>query len=186
VATIAVALAVLATAVTCVLVVRDRHVVEQAAADTRPSAAAATDVPSPPTRAASQTPDDAQAAAQFWFDALNTAIRTGHTDGFQAASDPSCEPCNAIRTSVSTVYNSGGTMRGGDYLVRGVSLENFFNLQRPTFNVVFDRSPRTALDAGGHDLSSAPGATFVHCQLVLTFTDDRWRVLTVLPPNLLS
>jgi hypothetical protein len=139
--------------------------------------------PQPPRAAASQSADGARIAGGFWFDALNYAVATGNTAALTATSDPACDACTALRNAITDAYRAGGSMRGGQYTVRSMSLDAFFDLQRATFRVVFDRGPRTTLDATGLSRTALAPATFAPCQIILGFADGQWHVLAVQSPD---
>jgi serine/threonine-protein kinase len=135
--------------------------------------------PQVPRSASSETADGAGITGRYWFDTLNYAVGTGNIGALQAASDPVCDACTAIEKAVSDAYRAGGSMRGGQYVVRSMNLDSFFNLQRASLRVVFDRSPRTTVDATGRERAALAEATFAPCQIVLNFAGGQWRVLAV-------
>jgi Protein kinase domain/Family of unknown function (DUF6318) len=128
----------------------------------------------PPTAA---TRAGAAAFVRYWFDALNYAAETGDPEPLQASSSPACKACGAAMAMIRTAYNNGGYLDGGQYELHSVVVNGSFTVQRPTFDVVFDRSARLAMTGNGRLVSVLPGATSARCQVLLERTADGWRVL---------
>jgi hypothetical protein len=139
--------------------------------------------PQLPAGAATETADGASVAGQYWFEALSYAVGTGNTAALRSTSDPACDACTAVENAIANAYRAGGSLRGGQYVVRSINLDSFFNLQRATFRVVFDRGPRATLDAAGRERASLAQATFAPCQIILGFAGGQWRVLAVQSPD---
>jgi serine/threonine protein kinase len=129
------------------------------------------------TEAAAHSASGAQAFVQFWFDALNYAVATGNTAPMQEASSPDCEACTAAIRSFTTGHEDGLSMLGGEYTLRSVHIDSFFDLDRPVLRVVYDRSARSTVDAGGRTQQTLPGVNFVSCQVILERHDGKWRVI---------
>jgi serine/threonine protein kinase len=142
-----------------------------------PSLASSAARPALADAATAQTGDGAIAFARYWFDTLNHAAASGDTSPLAAASSPNCRPCAAAVTSLGEVHANGRSTRGGTYTVRSVHMDSFFDLRRPTLRVVFDRTPRTTVDASGQQVAALPGTTFESCQIVLEREGTQWRVL---------
>jgi hypothetical protein len=136
----------------------------------------------PPGSAAPATREGATTFVYFWFETLDAAVRTGDTTILDAASSPSCQACRGAIQVIRDGYREGGTLRGGSYSVRVVNADDFFSVDRPEMRAVFDRSPRSAVDAGGQQHDVFPGGTFLTCQVVLERADGRWRVLEIFSP----
>jgi serine/threonine-protein kinase len=136
--------------------------------------------PGPPPAAGPATVEGATAFVRYWFDALTHAMSTGNTADLQAASSPDCQVCATNVRTVSDSYRDGASLRGGSYVVREAEADGFWNPDRPTLHVVFDRSPRSSVSGDGRLTGVLPGATFVPCQVVLVRAADRWLVREVL------
>lgn len=143
----------------------------------RPSGSSAGAEPRLPDMANEQSSDGAVAFATYWFDTLEYAGTTGDTRPLAAASSPACAECEAAIRSLRDAHPDGGTTRGGDYTVRSVHIDSFFDIRRPVLRVVYDRTPRTTIDADGQVVAVLPGVTFASCQLILEPDGARWRVL---------
>lgn len=161
----------------------DRSGQSSSPATTATVVAASLAPPQLPPGAATETADGARVVGQYWFDALSYAVDSGNTAALLSVSDPACDACTAIKNTIADTYGVGGSMRGGQYVVRTINLDSFFNLQRATFRVVFDRGPRTTFDATGRQRAMLPAATFAPCQVILGFANGRWQVLAVQSPD---
>lgn len=133
--------------------------------------------PSLPSGAAANTRDGGIEFVRFWFATLTHAQRTGDTVDLAKAASPDCGDCQKSITTIESTYEDGGSLRGGAYLVRNVSTNSLFSLDRPIYEATVDRSPRATVDRAGVERSSLPGLTVSNCILVLEWTDQRWRVL---------
>lgn len=186
---VAVAASALVVAIVAILVVRSvasgGGTPTGPGAATRPASqrgnATATDtrVTGPPPAAQPATVDGAAAFVNYWVDTLNRAAGTGDTALFEAASNPNCKACGAAAQVMRTGHTNGTTFRGGTYTVREVTTDSFFNLERPSLHLVFDRAPRSTIAADGRQVQVFPGGTFLSCQILLERVQDRWRVLDV-------
>jgi len=185
---VVVAAAALLVAVAAVVVVRglgnNRNPAPQAGlprSNGVQSTAAATDanVTGPPAAAVPATQDGAKAFVTYWFDSLNRALATGDVGLLQAASGPNCHTCaNAIQV-VKAGYADGGRLRGGLFTVREVTVDNFFDINKPRLGVIVDRAPRSSVAADGHQLQVFPGGTFITGFVLLERVQDHWRILDV-------
>jgi hypothetical protein len=54
------------------------------------------------------------------------------------------------------VYAVASSSANGDYTVRSVNPDSFVDIRRPTLRVMFDRSPRTTVDANGKEVDALP------------------------------
>jgi len=136
-------------------------------------------VPILPKDATAASADGAMAFARYWFTALGYATATGDTRPFDAASNPDCDICTDVSKAIHAGYQSGATMRGGEYTVREVTKNNFFNLQQPQVFVVFDRAPRLTVGSDEQQVNRLAGTTFATALLLLERSGDRWRVRAV-------
>ena len=186
---VAVAAGALAVAVVAVLMVRAVASGDGTQAGsgnaTRPASqrgnTTATDakVTGPPPAAQPATVDGAAVYVNYWVATLNRAVSSGDTTLLEAASSPNCKACAAVVQVMRAGYTGGTTFRGGTYTVREVTTDAFFNLERPSLNVVFDRAPRSSIAADGRQVQVFPGGTFLTCRVLLERVQDRWRVLDV-------
>jgi hypothetical protein len=133
--------------------------------------------PSMPTAAGERSRDGGEAFVRYWFDLLTYAQRSGDTADLAEATDEGCGDCGKALTTIREAYADGGSLRGGAYLVRRVSTNSLFTLERPIYEATVDRSPRATLDRSGVERGSLPGLTVANCVLVLQWAGDRWQVL---------
>jgi serine/threonine protein kinase, bacterial len=136
-------------------------------------------VPSLPAAATAASDGGAMAFARYWFAALGYATATGNTEPLTAASSPDCEICTDVSKAIHTGHQDGATMRGGEYTVREVTTNDFFNLQQPEVGVVFDRTPRQTIGKDGHEVNRLADATFATARLLLERSGGQWRVRAV-------
>ncbi len=134
--------------------------------------------PSLPAAANERSSAGATAFVTYWFQSLSHAVRTGDVAAVSAASSPGCDECQGAMTTVRESYENGGSLRGGDYLLRSQIVSGFPAGNQPTVDVVFDRSPRSTLDADGNIRGALPGASFVVCAVVLEWA-GRWRMRAI-------
>jgi hypothetical protein len=123
------------------------------------------------------------AATRFvfdWFGALNRAVSSGDTAQLDAMSAAGCSACARARQVVREAYRDGGTLRGGLYEVRSAKPDSFWGPSHRVVHVVFDRSPRVSVSAGGTERFRLASATFATCQLVLDWKPHGWQVREVL------
>src|SRR5262245_3492350 len=130
-----------------------------AGASARPGsnlATGTTDTPVPSSGGSPLAPVDAPPAvasattfAHDWFGALNTAVTTGDATRLTTMSSPGCQACQQAASVVTAAYASGGSFRGGTYVVRAVDVDNFFTADLASVHVVFDRTPRSAVSPSG-------------------------------------
>jgi serine/threonine protein kinase len=137
----------------------------------------------PPGSASPATAEGATTFVHFWFETLDVAVRTGDTSILEAASSPSCDACRDVIQVIRDGYREGGVLRGGSYSVRVVNADDFFSADRPAVRAVFDRSPRSAVDADGQQHDVFPGGTFLTCQVLLERANGHWRVLEIFSPG---
>jgi len=138
--------------------------------------------PKPPASAAPETLDGAIAFVTHWFEALTYAVVSGDTVPLDTASSPQCRACADAARAIRDGYREGASLRGGGYAVRTVTADDFWTVERPALRVVFDRSPRSAVDADGHLRDVFDGGSFLTCQVLLERSDGRWRLLELLSP----
>jgi hypothetical protein len=140
-------------------------------------------LPRRPDGATMETARGAQVAGQYWFDVLNFAVGAVSSGQLRAISGPSCDACTAIENTITDAYRGGGSMRGGQYVVRSRNLDSFFILQGAIVWVVFDRSPRTMVDAEGSVSAALSQATFAPCRIIPGFAGGQWWVVAVQSPD---
>lgn len=146
-----------------------------------PSAASQTGASAPalPEAARAHTRDGGIEFVKYWFAALTYAARTGDTATLAEATSPDCENCQATMSTIRSAYDAGGRTLGGEYLVRGVTTDSFFTLAHPVFGTNIDRTAQVTVDRNGTERNVAPTLSFASCQIILEWTDNRWRVLEV-------
>jgi hypothetical protein len=138
--------------------------------------------PVPPASASPETTAGAMAFASYWFDALSYAVATGDTATLDAASSPQCKVCLDASELVHKVYRDGATFNGGVYAVRRLQVDDFQPVSHPAVRIVFDRSPRSIVEANGGQGDVLPGGGFLTCTLLLERVDGHWTVLDVQSP----
>jgi hypothetical protein len=159
------------------------------AADPTNVAAASPSVLPPPTLSAA-TRERSQRGAQdfvnYWIAAVNYAVQTGDINPLEAASDPQCGQCQAVISGVRDSYSDGGYTQGGVYRLRSAVADVLALDEQPTISVTFDRSPQSLMAPDGQVRGSAPALTFQRCQLIMEWSDNRWKVRTVLGASLVG
>jgi hypothetical protein len=133
--------------------------------------------PSLPTAAGERSRDGGEAFIRYWFDLLTYAQRSGDTADLSEATNERCGDCGTALATIRDAYAEGGSLRGGAYLVRRISTNSLFALDRPIYEATIDRSPRATIDRSGVERASLPGLTVANCVVVLEWSDTRWQVL---------
>jgi hypothetical protein len=145
----------------------------------RPPSLTASSSPTLPAAGTQRTGAGATAFVAFWFETLTYAVRTGDTAGLAAVSNPRCDECQGAITTIRKSYASDGSLRGGAYVVRSLIPSGLPAGAQPAVDVVFDRSPRSAVSAGGDVRADLPGTSFATCRVVLEWASGRWRMLSI-------
>jgi serine/threonine protein kinase, bacterial len=151
--------------------------------DVGPPATLRTTPPQAPASAAPASAEGGSAFIRHWFEALSYAVGTGDTSALDASSSPSCRACADVIAFVRNAFSNGGSLRGGGYTLRNVTTDDFWSLENPRFGIVFDRSARSTVAAGGGQGDVLEGATFLAGQILLEREGERWRVLDVQTPT---
>jgi hypothetical protein len=131
------------------------------------------------TDATAHTQNGGTEFVRYWFAVLSYAEQTGDTTDLARTSNSDCADCQGALKAIRTAYGNGGSLRGGSYLVRRVTTNGLFTLERPIYETTVDRTPRVTLDGSGAEKASQSGLSFTACSLILEWATDRWRVLTV-------
>jgi Protein kinase domain/Family of unknown function (DUF6318) len=134
-------------------------------------------VPTLATRATVHNRDGGAEFVRYWYSALTYAQETGDTRDLVRATSPGCEACQAAITTIKQVYADDGKLKGGAYLVRRVSTNNIWTLDKPIYEATFDRGPRLRVDRSGNEKPDLSRTNFGICMMVLEWAADRWRVL---------
>jgi hypothetical protein len=71
-----------------------------------------------PDAAKQASEDGARAFITYYWDLINYAQVTGNVKALKAASGPNCEGCDAGIDAVEQLYQTGGHIEGGDYVVQ--------------------------------------------------------------------
>ena len=148
--------------------------------DTAPGGAASVPgsaAPTLPTAATAHTFDGGGEFVRYWFAALTYAQQTGDTADLAKATSADCEACQTALRTITSAYRDGRSLRGGAYLVRRISTNALWTLDRPIYEATFDRSPRLTVDRSGQERADLSRLTIAVCVLVLEWNGDRWRVL---------
>jgi hypothetical protein len=119
----------------------------------------------------------AEAAAQYWFDALSYAQQSGDLRPVQGASTKDCKACADIIDSIRATFAGGGSVFGGGYTVREMTSEEYSAVV-PLLNVVFDREALSIVGTGGATMQSVPALSFQTARVRLLYS-KRWRVAEV-------
>jgi hypothetical protein len=132
-------------------------------------------LPQPP---AGKTTKGATDFVNYWFEVLSYATATGDTAPLVRASSQHCQSCTAAAGAVRSGYRDGGSLRGGQYTVRRVTIDTPVDAGHTVIaGTVFDRGPQWLVGADGTVLSELPGVTFNSCQILLTWEADHWQVV---------
>jgi serine/threonine-protein kinase len=153
-----------------------------AALDTTDTGASAAE-PTPPPEATANTQDGGGEFVRYWFSAFSHAVRTGDTGALAEATSPECRDCQTGIEAIEAGYGAGGSLRGGTYVVRRVSSNSLWSVNRPVYDATLDRSPRSLVDASGAVETTLPALTFANCILVLEWADGRWLMREVVTPD---
>jgi hypothetical protein len=147
--------------------------------DLAPIASSVATPPAPVLPAAVTFPGrrGAEAASQYWFDALSYAQQSGDAGAVQAASTKDCKACADILDSIRSAFAGGGSVVGGGYTVRDMTSEEY-SAAVPLLNVVFDREALSIVGTGGATMQSVPAISFQTARVRLLYS-KRWRVAEV-------
>jgi hypothetical protein len=125
-----------------------------------------------------RSPEGAAAFATYWFQLLDYATRTGDVSKLEELSSPACADCRRVATTIKRGYAGGGKLQGGSYTVRTANSGGISGNEDPPIDVVFDRSPRSAIGPNGEARGSLQGASFVVCRVLLQWKNG-WKILTL-------
>lgn len=144
-----------------------------------PPASAAQGPPTLPAPAATWTQPGGAAFVEYWFAALNYAVRTGDTSAVTGVTNQACGGCRPTLDAIRDGYADGGSLTGGQYLVRDVRTSSLWTNDRPVYDVTIDRSPRSSLDHAGATKKTVAALAFANCTLILEWVEGKWRVLEI-------
>jgi serine/threonine-protein kinase len=145
----------------------------------RAASASGAGAPTLSTGATVHTQNGGTEFVTYWFAVLSYATQTGDTTDLARSSNSGCADCQGVLKTIRAAYGNGGSLQGGGYLVRRVTTDGLFTLERPVYGAVVDRTPRTTVDSSGAAKATEAGLSFVTCSVVLEWASDRWQVLTV-------
>ena len=74
-----------------------------------------------PASAKNQSKAGAIAFARHYVELINFAQATGHLDELRAVEDSACQSCEKAEAYVADLYQSGGSIRGGAFKIKGIS-----------------------------------------------------------------
>jgi hypothetical protein len=142
-----------------------------------PSSAGAAAAPRLPSSASERSLQGGAEFVRYWYSVFTNAEATGDITELTRVTSGDCASCNEAIAAIRLGYADGGSMRGGIYLVRKVTNNSLWTLQRPVFDATVDRSPRATVDRGGAVRDRLEPLTFTNCVAVLEWSNDRWRLL---------
>jgi hypothetical protein len=153
--------------------------VSSAPARRAPSSAGAAAAPRLPSSATERSLQGGAEFVRYWYSVFTSAEATGDVTELARVTSADCVSCNEAVAAIRSGYADGGSMRGGAYLVRKVTNNSLWTLDRPVFDATVDRSPRAIVDRGGAVRDRLEPLTFTNCVAVLEWSNDRWRMLDV-------
>jgi hypothetical protein len=133
-----------------------------------------TGAPTMPAAATAHTKAGAIAFARHYVDLINYAQATGDIDSLALVEGAKCESCKSVRQNLSSLYASGGWIRGGELAV--VSADALSNAESHAFNVDLEvkTAPETVKDRSGK-VSKIAGGTNV-LTVFLKRVPSGWKV----------
>lgn len=141
------------------------------------SSAGAAAAPRLPSSATERSLSGGAEFVRYWYTVLTSAEATGDVTELVRVTSPDCASCAQAIGAIRSGYADGGSIRGGTYLVRKVTNNSLWTLDRPVFDVTIDRSPRVTVDRAGVARDRVESLTFANCVAVLEWSNDRWRLL---------
>jgi hypothetical protein len=115
--------------------------------DPTPSSSA----PSPSETESSPTPTPAaltpEETVRAWVEARNQALQDGDTDRVRALTDPACEGCMGLITSIEEVYAAGGEYRTKGWRIKSIKAKG--GPSRPTVDTAMVIAGGSTINAAG-------------------------------------
>ena len=133
--------------------------------------------PTPPTmpaEAEGTSPNAAKAFVRHYFDQINYAALTGHTEALRALSTRDCESCDAIASNVERIYNGGGHIETDGWQLTVVSQVPSRPSLRPAFDLGVRQGPESVHESGSSRApKSYPGGRLA-MTIYLEWAGSRW------------
>jgi hypothetical protein len=76
---------------------------------------------------------------------------------------------------VRAIYSEGGVIRGGAFVLRDITAEEF-SLVAPVLTIVFDREAASVITVTGDITGTIAAKTFENARVRLEYVESRWRV----------
>jgi hypothetical protein len=102
-----------------------------------------------PDEAKGTSAASAKAFAEHYFDLINYAADTGETARLESASDPGCQSCHAISTTIAGTYDKGGRIETDGWLVQSVKLVPLQSRSKPILDLGVFLSPERVVPSRG-------------------------------------
>lgn len=134
-------------------------------------------VPVMPELAKTETKEGLEAFTRYWFDLLNYAYQTGDVAGLESVTNPSCDYCSKLTTSLTTNYQGDRWLAGGK-ITTPASTTSFERSSDGNFQVILQvlQTPISYYETGGKEFRAASNGSNTGNVLIADFVDGAWRV----------
>ncbi|WP_459333845.1 DUF6318 family protein [Arthrobacter sp. Hz1] len=125
------------------------------------------------------TVEGLEAFTEYWFDLLNYAYATNDWAPLEAVTDPGCETCMAIRSSVEEVYAQGQWIAGAEIEVLRFASKFEPNIAGSINSYVENQQAEILYyESDGTELGSDPQQSEPSLDVVIAVWDvDYWLLL---------
>ncbi|MBG6181531.1 DUF6318 family protein [Arthrobacter sp. CAN_A1] len=136
-------------------------------------------VPEKPALADENTVEGLEAFTEYWFELLNYAYITNDWEPFEAVTDPGCDTCVAIRSSVEEVYEQGQWIAGAEIQMLRFASDFEINTSGSINSFVENQQAEILyFDSDGTQLGSDPEQSDPSLDVVIAvWDDDSWFLL---------
>lgn len=133
--------------------------------------------PTLPAAAKEPTKAGAEAFVEYYFDEVTYAVTSGDTKRLRTLNGPSCDGCSGGAEFIERVYNKGGRIEAGPYVVSDVELEQLETSNKAplyTGHTTTKSSAQTIYVPDQKTQHLKPAQT--KYALIVIYTGDAWRM----------
>lgn len=139
-------------------------------------------VPVLPEVAKTETKEGLEAFTAYWFQQIGFAYETGDIAGVQSVTSPNCDYCSNITSSLTTNYQEGRWLAGGEITVPAATT-TFERAADGNYRVVvqIQQETITYYAPGGSEFRAATKPSNTGNVLLVGFEENAWRVNSLHP-----
>lgn len=135
----------------------------------------AQNVPKPvmPAAVKENTPEGAEAAVKYWWEAVNYLQQTNDPEPLKSISMEECNLCSAHIKTIKRIYGDGGWATGENFAVNSVSMEKKKDFTLATVAISTDDSATFNADGVKVDQAPADAGTDAPWGVLLKFDSNK-------------